>query len=52
MKEKDIVKVENVDVMKKAKAMFILKCQGKDLSKAVREMIDDLAEEYDKMNNK
>lgn len=49
MKEKELVKVENVDTEKKAKAMFVLKCKGKKLSQAVREMIDSLAEEYDNM---
>jgi hypothetical protein len=33
--------------MKKAKAIFVLKCQGKDLSKMVREIVDKLAKEYD-----
>ena len=37
---------------KKAKAMFVLKTQGKTLSQAVREMTDKLAEEFDKKNSK
>ena len=44
--------VKNVDTEKKNKAIFVLKCKGKDLSTAVREMIDKLAEEYDKKNSK
>lgn len=46
------INIKNVDKQKKAKAQFILKCKGKDLSMAVREMIDKLAEEYDKKNSK
>ena len=41
-----------VDRRKKAKAIFILKTQGKTLSNAVREMVDKLAEEFDKKNSK
>lgn len=37
---------------KKIKAGFVLKCKGKNLTEAVREMIDKYAEEYDKMQNK
>lgn len=44
--------IKNVDLEKKNKAIFVLKCKGKDLSTAVREMIDTLAEEYDKKNSK
>ena len=40
------------DKEKKAKAMFVLKTQGKTLSQAVREMTDKLAEEFDKKNSK
>ena len=36
---------------KKDKAGKFLKCKGKNLSTAVREMIYQLAEEYDKKNN-
>lgn len=36
---------------KKEKASKILKCKGKNLSTEVREMIYQLAEEYDKKNN-
>jgi len=38
---------QNIDDIKKRKAVFVLKCKGKDMSKAVREMIDKLAVEYD-----
>ena len=47
---------ENINVRvnteKKAKAIFVLKTQGKTLSQAVREMTDKLADEFDKKNNK
>lgn len=43
------VNVRNVDKEKVIKANFVLKCKGKDLSKAVREMIDKIANEYDEM---
>ena len=46
------VNIKNVDAEKKLKASFVLKCKGKDLSMAVREMIDKLSEEYDKKNSK
>lgn len=42
----DII-TKNIDDNKKRKAVFVLKCKGKDISKAVREMIDKLAQEYD-----
>lgn len=45
----DII-AKNIDDTKKVKAMFVLKCKGKDLSKAVREMTEQLAKEYDEMN--
>lgn len=50
MKE-DRVQVRILPETKK-KAMFVLKCQGKTLSQAVREMTDKLAEEFDKKNSK
>ena len=37
-----------IDEETKQKAICILKCKGKSLSKAVREMIEKLANEYDK----
>lgn len=42
----DII-VKNVDNTQKLKAIFILKSKGKNLSDAVREMIDKYAREYD-----
>jgi len=33
----------------KRKAMFVLKCKGKDLSTVLREVIDKYAQEYDEM---
>jgi len=44
----DII-TKNVDREKKNKALFVLRCKGKDISTAVREMIDKLAKEYDEM---
>lgn len=41
------VNAKNVDETKCLKASFVLKTKGKDLSKAIREMIDQLAKEYD-----
>jgi len=41
-----------VDSESKRKAMFVLKSHGKDLSTAVREMCDKLAQEFDRMNGK
>lgn len=43
------VNVKNVDKDVKLKASFVLKTKGKDLSTAVREMLDKYAKEYDKM---
>ena len=39
--------IAQVDDVKKRKAVFVLKCKGKDLSKMVRETVDKLAQEYD-----
>jgi hypothetical protein len=44
-----VVYIKNLDEEKKNKAMFILKCQGKDLTKAVRELVDELAKQFDEM---
>lgn len=41
-----------VDKDKKLKASFVLKSKGKDLSTAVRELVDELAKEYDEMQKK
>ena len=40
--------VKNVDDMKKIKASFVLKSKGRTLSDAVRDLINNYAEEYDK----
>ena len=39
--------IKDVDDRKKLKASFVLKSKGKNLSEAVKEMIDKLAKEYD-----
>ena len=44
--------IKRVDSEKKNKAIFVLKCKGKDLSTAVREMLDKYAKEYDAMQKK
>lgn len=44
--------IKRVDTEKKNKAIFVLKCKGKDLSTAVREMLDKYAKEYDEMQKK
>ena len=41
--------VKKVNSDSKRKAMFVLKCKGKDLSTGVREYINKLAEEFDKI---
>ena len=41
-----------VDKDVKLKASYVLKTKGKDLSTAVREMLDKYAKEYDKMQKK
>ena len=38
-----------IDRDTKLKASFVLKTKGKDLSTAVREMLDKYAKEYDEM---
>lgn len=38
-----------VDDLTKRKAIFVLQAKGKNLSKAVREMLEELAKEYDEM---
>ena len=43
------VYIKNLDKEKKDKAMYVLNCRGKDLTKAVRELVDELAKEFDKM---
>ena len=39
--------IKNVDKNKYLKASFVLKTKGKNLSEAVKEMIENLANEYD-----
>ena len=35
------VYIKNLDKEKKDKAMYVLNCRGKDLTKAVRELVDE-----------
>lgn len=42
--------IKNIDKNKYLKASFVLKTKGINFSDAVREMIDKLAKQYDKMN--
>ena len=41
--------IKRVDSEKKRKAIFYLSSKGKDLSTAVREMLEKYAKEFDKM---
>lgn len=41
-----------VEREKKRKTIFVLSTKGKDLSQAVREMLDKYAEEFDEMQKK
>lgn len=41
--------IKNLDEEKKNKAMYVLSCKGKDLTKAVRELVDELAKQFDEM---
>ena len=41
--------IKRVDSEKKRKAIFYLSSKGKDLSTAVREMLDKYDKEYDEM---
>lgn len=50
MNKKEYLLVKNVDAEKKKKASFVLSCKGKNLSVAVREMVDSLAKEFDQTN--
>lgn len=52
IKTENFLQIRNVDREKKRKAMFILQTQGKNLSQAVREMIDGYAAEFDKKISK
>lgn len=46
------INVRNVDTESKRKAVFYLSSKGKDLSTAVREMLDKYAQKYDEMQKK
>jgi hypothetical protein len=46
------INVRNVDQENKRKAVFYLSTKGKDLSTAVREMLDKYAKKYDEMIKK
>lgn len=52
MGKKEIITVRNVETEKKAKAIFILQADGRNLSDAVREMIDKLADKFDETYSK
>ena len=41
--------IKNLDEEKKNKAMYVLNCKEKDLTKAVRELVDELAKQFDEM---
>lgn len=44
--------IKNLDEVKKNKASFVLRANGKDITKAVRELIDELAKQFDEMQKK
>ena len=46
------VHITSVDQTKKYKAMFVLKCKGKDLSKEIKELIEKYAKEFDEMKER
>ena len=46
------INIKNVDKENKRKAIFYLGTKEKDLSTAVREMIDKYAKKYDKIQKK
>ena len=48
-KKADFIQVRAIDPEKKRKAIFVLKSKGKYLSTAVREMVYQLADEFDEM---
>ena len=47
MENKTEILVKGVDRVTKSKAMFVLKTKKKNLSSAVREMLEELAKEFD-----
>lgn len=53
-KQEKIKELDNLlqDKEKKDKAMYVLNCKGKDLTKAVRELVDELAKQFDEMQKK
>ena len=46
------INVRNVDTESKRKAVFYLNSKGKDLSTAVREMLEKYAKQFDEMQKK
>ena len=45
---KETITVQGVDSERKAKALFVIKCQGSTLSKEVRKLIEEKAEQFKK----
>lgn len=52
MLETKDVRIPNVDVEQKRKAMFVLKANGKNLTQAVRDYIAEYAKEFDEKYGK
>lgn len=46
------IHVTNVNSEEKRKAMFVLKCKGTDLSTAIKKLVKEYAEEFDKKISK
>lgn len=51
-KEKEDVRIPNVNTEQKRKAMFVLKANGKNLTQAVRDFIAEYAKEFDEKYGK
>ena len=46
------IHIANIDDEKKYKAMFVLKCKGKDLTKEVKSLVEKYAKEFDEMKER
>lgn len=52
MREMENINVTNVNSEEKRKAMFMLKSKGTDLSTAIKKLVKQYADEFDKKNSK
>jgi hypothetical protein len=44
----ETITVQGINSERKAKALFVIKCQGKTLSEEVRKLIEEKAEQFEK----